>query len=77
MERGQASIEYTLLIAILIVSLCLLVRYQSPVIAIARSVQHAVAAHHRPDHRGHAGHAGHHRSPVHKPCWCAPAGTVG
>ncbi len=70
MNRAQASVEYLLLCVALILVACLLVRFQSPVTAIARSVEAAMVAHPRPrhPHRGHPGQ--HHPSPRHA-CWCA------
>lgn len=73
-NRAQASVEYVLLCAALILLACLLVRFQSPVSAIAGSVAGAVAPHAaRPHpHRGHPGH--HHHAPTHRVCWCRADG---
>jgi hypothetical protein len=53
MRRGQATIEYTLLVAVLAIGGCLLVRFPTPVEWTARSIAHALAyrgpaAHHHP-----------------------------
>jgi Class III signal peptide. len=71
-RRGQASIEYVLLISALMVAICLLVRYPTPVQWLARSVAHAVSQPpvvHRP-HGGKHHHGSPHRRP--HPCLCLP-----
>ena len=72
--RGQASVEYVLLCAALILLACLLVRFQSPVTAIAGSVVGAVAPHAARPHP----HRGHHgpliMPPTHRVCWCRADG---
>ena len=69
MQRGQATIEYVLLITALMLGMCVLVRFPTPVQWMARAVVHAVS--HRPAaprHHG-GGHHGHpHRHP--HPCVC-------
>ena len=47
-ERAQASVEYLLLLILLFLGTCLLVRFETPVKAMATAVVHALA--------GHAGH---------------------
>lgn len=76
MIRAQASIEYALLCAATIFVACLLVRFQTPVIDIARGIEHALSGH-APVHNPHPGHPGHHRLPVPKPCWCAVPQAAG
>jgi len=50
--RGQATVEYALLAVALVVAVCVLVRYATPVTEMARAVAHAVS--HRPArHRPH------------------------
>lgn len=41
MQDGQASVEYALLVTALVVGMCLLVRFSTPVEAVARAVAHA------------------------------------
>jgi hypothetical protein len=70
-RRGQASIEYVLLISALMVAICVLVRYPAPVEWMARSIAHAVSQR-PPAHRSHGG-GRHHRKPPHRhphPCLC-------
>ena len=43
MHHGQASVEYALLATALVVGMCLLVRFSTPVEAVARAVVHAAA----------------------------------
>jgi hypothetical protein len=47
MSRGQATVEYLTLVTALVVGVCLLVRFETPVRAVAEAVAHAVAAPHR------------------------------
>jgi hypothetical protein len=47
-ERAQASVEYLLLLIVLLLGTCLLVRYETPVKAVATAVVHALV--------GRAGH---------------------
>ena len=68
MRRGQATIEYALLLTGLMVSLCVLVRYETPVRWMARAITHALP------HR-HGGGGGGHHGPGHRrphPCLCPP-----
>lgn len=69
-SRAQASVEYVLLCAALICVSCLLVRFETPVVAVARAVEGAVAPH-QAVHHPHRGVRGHHRSPAPRVCWCA------
>ena len=46
MQRGQATIEYLLLITALMLGMCVLVRFPTPVEWMARAIVHAVS--HRP-----------------------------
>lgn len=67
MRRGQATIEYVLLLTGLMVSLCVLVRYETPVRWMARAITHALP------HRHGGGGGGHHHAPGHRrphPCLC-------
>ncbi|MGN6377776.1 MAG: hypothetical protein ACTHNU_02380 [Gaiellales bacterium] len=65
MQRGQASVEYLLLISALLLGICLLVRFETPVEAIARSVVHALEG--RRPHPGPATPRRHpHRPPTHR-----------
>jgi hypothetical protein len=67
MRRGQATIEYALLLTGLMVSLCVLVRYETPVRWMARAITHALP------HRHGGGGGGHHHAPSHRqphPCLC-------
>jgi hypothetical protein len=70
MERGQSTVEYVLLVTMLVLGMCLLVRFPTPVAWMARAVAHAVA--HRPAApRRHGG--GHHHGSPHRhphPCLC-------
>jgi hypothetical protein len=69
MRRGQATIEYALLLTGLMVSLCVLVRYETPVRWMARAITHALP------HRHGGGGGGHHHGPGHRrphPCLCPP-----
>lgn len=75
MNRAQASVEYVLLCAALVVVTCLLVRFESPMTAIARSVEAALVGHPSARHP-HRGHHGHHRRPRHRVCWCAAPGDA-
>jgi len=71
MQRGQATVEYLALTLAILISGCLLVRFQTPVGGLARALAHAVAPTHRraPAHRP-AGHRhGPRRHPSH-PCLC-------
>jgi hypothetical protein len=67
MRRGQATIEYVLLLTALMLSLCVLVRYETPVRWMARAITHAL-----PHRHGGAGGGGHHHGPAHRahPCLC-------
>jgi hypothetical protein len=71
MQRGQATVEYLALTLVLLISGCLLVRFQTPVGSLARALAHAVAPAHRraPAHRP-SGHR--HGPPKHlsHPCLC-------
>lgn len=71
MQRAQASVEYLLLASAILVGACLLVRFQTPVRAVATAVVHAVAGHQRHD-RGLLGGHHPHRSPTRHPhpCLC-------
>jgi len=74
MERAQATVEYLLLAMAVIVGGCLLVRFATPVEAVARAVVHAVAP--RPPHGAPAhprrsrpaSQPRRHRTP--RPCLC-------
>jgi hypothetical protein len=69
MQRGQATIEYLLLVTALMLSMCLLVRYPTPVEWMARAIAHAVS--HRPATHRHHGGGRHHASHRHPhPCVC-------
>jgi hypothetical protein len=69
-QRGQATIEYALLATTLLVAMCLLVRFETPVQWLARAVVHTIvpvrAGH---PHHGGGGHHGHRHRPPH-PCLC-------
>ena len=73
-QRGQATIEYVLLITALMLGMCVLVRFPTPVEWMARAIVHAVS--HRPAgprHHGGGHHHGHpHRHP--HPCVCPTGG---
>jgi hypothetical protein len=70
MQRAQATIEYALLVTVLLVGTCLLVRFETPVQWLARAVVHAVApGHARHGHHGGGGHHGRRRRRPH-PCLC-------
>jgi hypothetical protein len=69
MRRGQATIEYVLLLTALMLSLCVLVRFETPVRWMARAITHALP------HRHGGGGGGHHHGPQHRhphPCLCPP-----
>ena len=69
MRRGQATIEYALLLTALMLSLCVLVRFETPVRWMARAITHALP--HRQG--GGGGGGGHHHGPEHRrphPCLC-------
>jgi hypothetical protein len=69
-QRGQATIEYALLATALVVAMCLLVRFETPVQWLARAVVHTIVP--RPagrPHRGGGGHHGHRQRRPH-PCLC-------
>ncbi|MGH3138392.1 MAG: hypothetical protein ACRDQE_01545 [Gaiellales bacterium] len=68
MSRGQATVEYTLLGVMLIVAVCLLVRYATPVAEMAKAVAHAVS--HRPVHHRLHTPVGHRRPPHRRPAPC-------
>jgi len=75
MRRGQATIEYALLITALMVGLCLLVRFPTPVQWMARSIAHAVSHGPSGGHRHGGAHPGGHRRPPNRhpnPCICQP-----
>jgi hypothetical protein len=79
MRRGQATIEYALLIAALMVGLCLLVRFPTPVQWMARSIAYAVSPRPSGGHRHGGAHPGGHRRPPHRhpnPCICQPVTLV-
>ena len=42
-ERAQATVEYLLLLIVLLLGTCLLVRFETPVKAMATAVLHAIA----------------------------------
>ena len=81
MHRGQSSVEYSLLLTALMLGVCLLVRFSTPVGdlagevagAIARPVVHAPAAAPR---RVGSIHRHHHRPPAPHRCLC-PAAAAG
>ena len=67
MRRGQATIEYVLLLTALVLSLCVLVRYETPVRWMVRAITHALP------HRHGGGGGGHRHGPAHRrphPCLC-------
>jgi hypothetical protein len=67
-SRGQATVEYALLVVALVVAVCLLVRFATPVTDVARAVAHAMS--HRPArHRPHAT-IGKRRPPHRRPAPC-------
>jgi hypothetical protein len=71
-QRAQASVEYLLLVSAILVGACLLVRFQTPVRAVATAVVHAVTGHARhPSPTLHRHHP--HRPPTRRPhpCLCA------
>ena len=73
MRRGQATVEYVLLLTALMLSLCVLVRYPTPVRWMARAITHAL-----PHRQGGGGGGGHHHGPEHRrphPCLCPPPST--
>jgi len=73
MHRGQATIEYVLLLTALMLSLCVLVRYETPVRWLARAITHALP------HRQGGGGGGYHHRPEHRrphPCLCPQAEGV-
>jgi hypothetical protein len=68
MRRGQATIEYMLLLTALMLTLCVLVRFETPVRWMARAITHAL-----PHRQGGGGGGGHHHGPEHRrphPCLC-------
>ena len=67
-EKGASLVEYALLVVALVVAVCLLVRFATPVTDVARAVAHAVS--HRPAH--HRPHApiGKRRPPHRRPAPC-------
>jgi hypothetical protein len=68
MRRGQATIEYVLLLTALMLSLCVLVRFETPVRWMARAITHAL-----PHRGGGGGGGGRHHGPEHRhphPCLC-------
>jgi hypothetical protein len=75
MHRGQATIEYVLLLTALMVGLCVLVRYETPVRFLARAIAHAL-----PHRQGGGSGGGHHHGPEHRrshPCLCPQPEEVG
>jgi hypothetical protein len=75
MHRGQATIEYVLLLTALMLGLCVLVRYETPVRWLARAIAHAL-----PHRQGGAGGGGHHHRPGQRrprPCLCPQPEEVG
>jgi hypothetical protein len=75
MHRGQATIEYVLLLTALILSLCVLVRYETPVRFLARAITHAL-----PHRQGGGGGDNHHHGPERRrphPCLCPQPEEVG
>jgi hypothetical protein len=75
MERGQSTVEYVLLVTVLVLGMCLLARFATPVEWMARAVAHAVA--HRPPTPDRHGGGGRHHGPPHRhphPCLC-PGGN--
>jgi hypothetical protein len=77
MQRGQATVEYLLLVVALMLSMCLLVRYPTPVEWMARAVVHAVSRRPAPHvhHGGGHHHGSRHRHP--RPCACPVSGVGG
>ena len=75
MHRGQATIEYVVLLTALMVGLCVLVRYETPVRFLARAITHALP--HRPGGGGGGGHR--HRPGPRRPhpCLCPRPEEVG
>lgn len=75
-QRGQATIEYVLLITALMLGMCVLVQFPTPVQWMARAIVHAVSERPAaPRHHGGGHRHGHpHRHP--HPCVC-PAGGGG
>jgi hypothetical protein len=74
MHRGQATIEYVLLLTALMLGLCVLVRYETPVRWMARAITHALP------HRKGGGRGGGHHGPEHRrphPCLCVRADRAG
>jgi hypothetical protein len=74
MHRGQATIEYVLLLTALMVGLCVLVRYETPVRFLARAITHALP------HRQGGGGGGRHHGPERRrphPCLCSQPDEVG
>jgi hypothetical protein len=80
MQRAQASVEYLLLVSAILVGACLLVRFQTPVQAVATAVVHAVSGHEQRA-PGQSGRHHPHRSPTRRPhpCLCqfGPSGPAG
>ncbi len=77
MERAQASIEYLLLASAILVGSCLLVRFQTPVRAVATAVVHALSG--RAQQPGPQLHRHHpHRSPTRRPhpCLCQASASA-
>ena len=75
MHRGQATIEYVLLLTALMLGLCVLVRYETPVRWLARAITHAL-----PHRQGGGGGGGHHHRPGQRrprPCLCPQPEEVG
>jgi len=74
MHRGQATIEYVLLLTALTVGLCVLVRHETPVRFLARAITHALP------HRQGGGGGGRHHGPERRrphPCLCPQPEEVG
>jgi len=74
MHRGQATIEYVLLLTALMVGLCVLVRYETPVRFLACAITHALP------HRQGGGGGGRHHGPERRgphPCLCPQPEEVG
>jgi len=75
MHRGQATIEYVLLLTALMLSLCVLVRYETPVRWMARAIIHTL-----PHRQGGGAGGGRNHGPEHRrphPCLCPQPEEVG
>ena len=71
MQRGQATVEYLALSLAILITGCLLVRFQTPIGGLAQALVHAVApAHRRPPAARPGGHRHGPRRHVGHPCLC-------